>query len=76
MNNYKHANILDSKLAPLLLWNVTSINPVKLICGVDTHLSGLKLENLFVETVSGKFNPLVTRQIILSDLAEIHSVNS
>ena len=58
MNNYKHANILDSKLVPLLLWNVSSINPVKLICGLETHLSGLKLENLFVEAVSGKFNPL------------------
>jgi len=59
----------SSKHVPLLSQNVSSINPVKLICAVDTHLSGLKLENLFVEAVSSKFKVLLRIYPSLSDVA-------
>jgi hypothetical protein len=60
--------ILDSRHVPLLLRKVSSINPVKLICGVETHLSVFKLENLLIVTVSGRFKVLLRSSPSPSDV--------
>ena len=55
---------------------LTSTNPVQIMNSVDNPWNSSVEVNLIQSLTELYVNPLLTRQIILSDLAEIHRINS